>query len=39
MKVRDLMNTSPDLLRVSDTFEYLIRILNRVKYFGGCAFQ
>lgn len=39
MKSKDIMHTTPDLFRISDTFEYLIRILNRVKYFGGCAFQ
>lgn len=39
MKARDIMNTSPDLIRVSDTFAHLIRIPNRVKYYGICVFQ
>ena len=32
MKVKDIMDTSPDLLRVSDTFEHLIKIVDQVKY-------
>ncbi len=32
MKVRDIMDPSPDIMRTSDTFEHLIKILNEVKY-------
>ena len=32
MKVKDIMDTSPDIIRTSDTFEHLIKILNEVKY-------
>ncbi|KKO20810.1 MAG: hypothetical protein DCC43_13665 [Candidatus Brocadia sp.] len=32
MKVKDIMDTAPDLLRVSDTFAHLITILDQVKY-------
>ncbi|MBI2469693.1 MAG: CBS domain-containing protein [Planctomycetes bacterium] len=32
MKVRDIMDTSPDLIRTSDTFERLIKILDEVKH-------
>lgn len=32
MKVRDIMDPSPDIIRTSDTFEHLIKILNEVKY-------
>ena len=32
MKVRDIMDSSPDIVRTSDTFEHLIKILNEVKY-------
>ncbi|MCF6153577.1 MAG: CBS domain-containing protein [Candidatus Kuenenia stuttgartiensis] len=32
MKVKDIMDTSPDLIRTSDTFEHLVKILDRVKY-------
>lgn len=32
MKVKDIMDTSPDLIRTSDTFEHLIKILGEVKY-------
>lgn len=32
MKVRDIMDTSPNIIRTSDTFEHLIKILNEVKY-------
>ena len=32
MKVKDIMDTSPDIIRTSDTFERLIKILDEVKY-------
>ena len=32
MKVRDIMDPSPDIIRTSDTFEHLIKILGEVKY-------
>ena len=32
MKVRIIMDPSPDIIRTSDTFEHLIKILNEVKY-------
>lgn len=32
MKVKDIMDPSPDLLRVSDTFWHLIQVLDQVKY-------
>lgn len=32
MKVKDIMDTSPDLIRTSDTFGHLVKILDRVKY-------
>ncbi len=32
MKVRDIMDPLPDIIRTSDTFEHLIKILNEVKY-------
>ena len=32
MKVRDIMDPSPDIIRTSDTFENLIKILGEVKY-------
>jgi CBS domain-containing protein len=32
MKVKDIMDTSPDLIRTSDTFEHLVKILDGVKY-------
>ena len=32
MKVRDIMDSSPDIIRTSDTFEHLIKILGEVKY-------
>lgn len=32
MKVKNIMDTSPDLLRTSDTFEHLIKMLGQVKY-------
>ena len=32
MKVKDIMDTSPDLIRTSDTFEHLVKILDEVKY-------
>ena len=32
MKVRDIMDPSPDIIRTSDTFEHLIKILDEVKY-------
>src|SRR4030067_2263971 len=32
MKIRDIMDPSPDIIRTSDTFEHLIKILNEVKY-------
>ena len=32
MKVRDIMDSSPDIIRTSDTFENLIKILGEVKY-------
>jgi CBS domain-containing protein len=32
MKIRDIMDTSPDIIRTSDTFEHLIKILGEVKY-------
>ena len=32
MKVKDIMDSSPDIIRTSDTFERLIKILGEVKY-------
>ncbi|MBM4064264.1 MAG: CBS domain-containing protein [Planctomycetes bacterium] len=32
MKVKDVMDPSPDIIRTSDTFERLIKILGEVKY-------
>ena len=32
MKVRDIMDPTPDIIRTSDTFEHLIKILSEVKY-------
>lgn len=32
MKVKDIMDTSPDILQISDTFEHLVKILDKVKY-------
>ena len=32
MKIRDIMDSSPDIIRTSDTFENLIKILGEVKY-------
>ncbi len=32
MRVKDIMGTTPNLARTSDTFEYLIRMLDEVKY-------
>jgi CBS-domain-containing membrane protein len=32
MKVKDIMDTSPNLIRTSDTFEHLTKILDEVKY-------
>lgn len=32
MKIRDIMDPSPDVIRTSDTFERLIKILSEVKY-------
>ena len=32
MKVKDIMDTSPDIIRTSDTFEHLIKVLGEVKY-------
>ncbi len=32
MKVRDIMDPAPDIIRTSDTFEHLIKILDEVKY-------
>ena len=32
MKVKDIMDTSPDIIRTSDTFGHLIKILGEVKY-------
>ncbi len=32
MKIRDIMDPSPDIIRTSDTFEHLIKILDDVKY-------
>ncbi|TLD41089.1 MAG: CBS domain protein sometimes clustered with YjeE [Candidatus Jettenia ecosi] len=32
MRVKDIMDAPPNLIRTSDTFEYLIRMLNEVKY-------
>ena len=32
MKIRDIMDPSPDIIRTSDTFEHLIKILGEVKY-------
>ncbi|HHT9138505.1 MAG: CBS domain-containing protein [Candidatus Brocadiales bacterium] len=32
MKVRDIMDSSPDIIRTSDTFEHLIKILDEVKH-------
>lgn len=32
MKVKDIMDTSPDLMQASDTFEHLVKILDKVKH-------
>ena len=32
MKIKDIMDPSPDIIRTSDTFERLIKILDEVKY-------
>ncbi|MEB2309905.1 MAG: CBS domain-containing protein [Candidatus Brocadiaceae bacterium] len=32
MRVKDIMDTTPNLARISDTFEHLIRMLDEVKY-------
>ncbi|MCF6154984.1 MAG: CBS domain-containing protein [Candidatus Brocadia sp.] len=32
MRVKDIMDTTPNLARTSDTFEHLIRMLDEVKY-------
>ena len=32
MKVKNIMDSSPDIIRTSDTFENLIKILGEVKY-------
>ncbi len=32
MKVKDIMDPSPNIIRTSDTFEHLIKILNEIKY-------
>ncbi len=32
MRVKDIMDASPNLLRTSDTFEHLIKTLDEVKY-------
>lgn len=32
MKVKNIMDTSPNLVRTSDTFEHLINLLDTVKY-------
>ena len=32
MKVKDIMDSTPDIVRTSDTFERLIKILGEVKY-------
>jgi CBS domain-containing protein len=32
MRVKDIMDASPSLIRTSDTFEHLIKTLNEVKY-------
>ena len=32
MKIRDIMDPSPDIIRTSDTFEHLIKILSEAKY-------
>ena len=32
MRVKDIMDTSPNLIQTSDTFEHLIRILDEAKY-------
>ena len=32
MKVKDIMDTTPNLVRTSDTFEHLIKTLDEVKY-------
>lgn len=32
MRIKHIMDTSPDLIRTSDTFEHLIKILDEVKY-------
>ena len=32
MRVKDIMDTSPNLIQTSDTFEHLIKILGEVKY-------
>jgi CBS domain-containing protein len=32
MKIKDIMDPSPNLIRTSDTFEHLIKILDEVKY-------
>ena len=32
MRVKDIMDTTPNLVRTSDTFEHLIKTLDKVKY-------
>ena len=32
MRVKDIMDTTPSLIRTSDTFEHLIKTLNEIKY-------
>lgn len=32
MRVKDIMDTSPDIIRTSDTFEHLVKVLDEVKY-------
>ena len=32
MKIKDIMDPSPNLIRTYDTFEHLIKILDEVKY-------
>lgn len=32
MRVKDIMDTSPNIIRTSDTFEHLIRRLDEIKY-------
>ncbi len=32
MKIKDIMDPSPNLIRTSDTFEHLIKVLDAVKY-------